>query len=66
MKIEQIIKEERERQGLTRYALAKQCGIGISTLTAIEESHKDRLGIIKKILEQLGLELRVIDKNLLQ
>lgn len=66
MKLEKIIKQERERRGLTRYSLAKKCGIGVSTLTAIEESSKDRLEIIKKILNELGLELRVIDKNLLQ
>lgn len=66
MKLEKIIKQERERRGLTRYALARKCGIGVSTLTAIEESEKDRLEIIKKILNELGLELRVIDKNLLQ
>lgn len=66
MKLEKIIKQERERRGLTRYALAQKCGIGVSTLTAIEESEKDRLKIIKKILNELGLELRVIYKNLLQ
>lgn len=66
MRIEQIIKQERERQGFTRYALAKRAGIGVSTLTALEESTNDRLEIVKKILDNLGLEIRVIDKNLLQ
>lgn len=66
MKIQQIIRQEREKQGLTRYALAKKAGVGVSTLTALEESTNDRLEIVKKVLDNLGLELRVIDKNLLQ
>jgi transcriptional regulator with XRE-family HTH domain len=66
MRIEKIIKQERERQGLTRYALAKNAGVRVSTLTALEESTNDRLEIVKKVLDNLGLELRVIDKNLLQ
>ena len=66
MRIEKIIKQEREKQGLTRYALAKKAGVRVNTLTAIEESTNDRLEIVKKVLDNLGLELRVIDKNLLQ
>lgn len=66
MRIEKIIKQEREKQGLTRYALAKKAGIRVNTLTALEESTNDRLEIVKKVLDNLGLELRVIDKNLLQ
>ena len=66
MRIEKIIKQEREKQGLTRYALAKKAGVRVNTLTALEESTNDRLEIVKKVLENLGLELRVIDKNLLQ
>lgn len=66
MRIEQIIKQEREKQGLTRYALAKKAGVRVNTLTALEESTNDRLEIVKKVLDNLGLELRVIDKNLLQ
>lgn len=66
MRIEQIIKQEREKQGLTRYALAKKAGVRVNTLTALEESKNDRLEIVRKILDNLGLELRVIDKNLLQ
>ena len=66
MRIEHIIKQEREKQGLTRYALAKKAGVRVNTLTALEESTNDRLEIVKKVLDNLGLELRVIDKNLLQ
>lgn len=66
MKIQQIIRQEREKQGLTRYALAKKAGVRVNTLTALEESTNDRLEIVKKVLDNLGLELRVIDKNLLQ
>lgn len=66
MRIEKIIKQEREKQGLTRYALAKKAGVRVNTLTALEESTNDRLDIVKKVLDNLGLELRVIDKNLLQ
>ena len=66
MRIEKIIKQEREKQGLTRYALAKKAGIRVNTLTALEESTNDRLEIVKKVLDNLGLELRVIEKNLLQ
>lgn len=66
MRIEQIIRQEREKQGLTRYALAKKAGVRVNTLTALEESTNDRLEIVKKVLDNLGLELRVIDKNLLQ
>lgn len=66
MRIEQIIKQEREKQGLTRYALAKKAGVRVNTLTALEESTNDRLEIVKKVLDNLGLELRVIEKNLLQ
>lgn len=66
MRIEQIIKQEREKQGLTRYALAKKAGVRINTLTALEESTNDRLEIVRKILDNLGLELRVIEKRLLQ
>lgn len=66
MRIEKIIKQEREKQGLTRYALAKKAGVRVNTLTALEESTNDRLEIVKKVLDNLGLELRVIDKNLLQ
>lgn len=66
MRIEKIIKQEREKQGLTRYALAKKAGVRINTLTALEESTNDRLEIVKKVLDNLGLELRVIEKNLLQ
>ena len=66
MRIEKIIKQEREKQGLTRYALAKKAGVRVNTLTALEESTNDRLEIVKKVLDNIGLELRVIDKNLLQ
>lgn len=66
MKIQQIIRQEREKQGLTRYALAKKAGVRVNTLTALEESTNDRLEIVKKVLDNLGLELRVIEKNLLQ
>ncbi|MEF2919013.1 MAG: helix-turn-helix domain-containing protein [Acutalibacteraceae bacterium] len=66
MRIEKIIKQEREKQGLTRYALAKKAGVRVNTLTALEESTNDRLEIVKKVLDNLGLELRVIEKNLLQ
>lgn len=66
MRIEKIIKQEREKQGLTRYALAKKAGVRTNTLTAIEESTNDRLEIVRKILDNLGLELRVIEKRLLQ
>lgn len=66
MKIQQIIRQEREKQGLTRYALAKKAGVRVNTLTALEESTNDRLEIVKKVLDNLGLELRVIDKKLLQ
>lgn len=66
MRIQQIIRQEREKQGLTRYALAKKAGVRVNTLTALEESTNDRLEIVKKVLDNLGLELRVIDKNLLQ
>lgn len=66
MRIEQIIKQEREKQGLTRYALAKKAGVRVNTLTALEESKNDRLEIVRKILDNLGMELRVINKNLLQ
>lgn len=66
MRIEKIIKQERKKQGLTRYALAKKAGVRVNTLTALEESTNDRLEIVKKILDNLGLELRVIEKNLLQ
>jgi transcriptional regulator with XRE-family HTH domain len=66
MRIEKIIKQEREKQDLTRYALAKKAGVRVSTLTALEESTNDRLEIVKKVLDNLGLELRVIEKNLLQ
>lgn len=66
MRIEKIIKQEREKQGLTRYALAKKAGVRVNTLTALEESTNDRLEIVKKVLDNLGLELRVIEKKLLQ
>ena len=66
MRIEQIIKQEREKRDLTRYALAKKAGVRVSTLTALEESPNDRLEIVKKVLDNLGLELRVIEKRLLQ
>lgn len=66
MRIEKIIKQERVKQGLTRYALAKKAGVRVNTLTALEESTNDRFEIVKKVLDNLGLELRVIEKNLLQ
>jgi len=65
MDIGQKIKEEREKQEMTQYALAKKIGVNTSTIQNIENgnrSSKRGVGteLLDKIAESLGLENRYL------
>lgn len=58
MPIEQFIKQERERQGLTRYALAKKAHTSPQAIAYLEKG--DRLKLINKALNALGYEIKLV------
>tara|TARA_R100000664_G_C2731947_1_gene122267 strand:- start:599 stop:805 length:207 start_codon:yes stop_codon:yes gene_type:complete len=56
--IGKLIKEERAKQGLTQYSLARQAGININTLGTLERgSRAISVERCEKILAVLGYEL---------
>lgn len=59
MTIEKFIKQERERQGLTRYALAKKAEITPQAMTYLEKG--DRLKLLRKALKALGYRINIIE-----
>lgn len=61
MSIEQFIKLERERQGLTRYALAKKAHTSPQAIAYLEQG--DRLKLINKALKVLGYEIKLVKLN---
>jgi transcriptional regulator with XRE-family HTH domain len=58
MQIEQFIKQERERQGLTRYALAMKAHTSPQAIAYLEKG--DRLKLINKALNALGYQINII------
>lgn len=61
MRIEEFIKLERERQGLTRYGLATKAKTSPQAITYLEKG--DRLKIINKALRALGYEIKLVKIN---
>lgn len=55
-----VIKDARQRRGLTVYALAKQSGVSCTHLYAIEAGKKSpSLDVLSKVFDALGLRLEV-------
>lgn len=64
MFIGDAIKERRKMLKITQRTLAELSGVGINTLTKIERNEANpTLDILEKLLDTLGLELRVDVKN---
>ena len=61
MTIGKAIKERRKMLKITQRTLAELAGVGINTLTKIEGNPS--LDVLERILDTLGLELRVGIKN---
>jgi transcriptional regulator with XRE-family HTH domain len=60
--MEKWVKRERQRQGVSIYALAKKSGVPASTIMALEKGGK-RLKTINKLIDALGYKL-VIEKRM--
>lgn len=58
--MENWIKRERQKQGVSVYALARKSGVPVSTILALEKGGK-RLNTINKLLGALGYQI-VIEK----
>ena len=64
MTIGNAIKERRKMLKITQRTLAELAGVGINTLTKIERNEGNpSLDVLERILDTLGLELRVSIKN---
>ena len=64
MTIGNAIKERRKMLKITQRTLAELAGVGINTLTKIERNEGNpSLDVLERILDALGLELRVGIKN---
>lgn len=64
MLIGDAIKERRKMLKITQRTLAELSGVGINTLTKIERNEANpTLDILEKLLDTLGLELRVDVNN---
>ena len=64
MTIGNAIKERRKMLKITQRTLAELAGVGINTLTKIERNEGNpSLDVLERILDTLGLELRVGIKN---
>ena len=64
MTIGNAIKERRKMLKITQRTLAELAGVGINTLTKIERNEGNpSLDVLERILDTLGLELRVGTKN---
>lgn len=60
MTIGNAIKERRKMLKITQRTLAELAGVGINTLTKIERNEGNpSLDVLERILDTLGLELRV-------
>lgn len=57
MTINEIIKQERERQSLTRYQLGKATGMSIATITNIEEGKDFRVSNMLALFEALHIKI---------
>lgn len=62
MQIEQFIKQERERQGLTRYALAMRAQTSPQAIVYLEKGN--RLKLVNKALNALGYGIKVVKKSI--
>ena len=64
MTIGNAIKERRKMLKITQRTLAELAGVGINTLTKIERNEGNpSLDVLERILDTLGLELRIDIKN---
>lgn len=64
MNIGNAIKERRKMLKITQRTLAELAGVGINTLTKIERNEGNpSLDVLERILDTLGLELRIGIKN---
>ena len=64
MTIGNAIKERRKMLKITQRTLAELAGVGINTLTKIERNEGNpSLDVLERILDTLGLELRIRIKN---
>ena len=64
MTIGNAIKERRKMLKITQRTLAELAGVGINTLTKIERNEGNpSLDVLERILDTLGLELRICIKN---
>ena len=64
MTIGNAIKERRKMLKITQRTLAELAGVGINTLTKIERNEGNpSLDVLERILDTLGLELRIGIKN---
>ena len=64
MTIGNAIKERRKMLKITQRTLAELAGVGINTLTKIERNEGNpSLDVLERILDTLGLELRIGTKN---
>lgn len=59
MTINEIIKQERERQRLTRYQLGKATGISIATISNIEEGKDFRVSNMLALFEALHIKIEI-------
>ncbi len=58
MDLAQIIKERRDKLGISQESLAQMAEVGIATLKDIERGKGNpRISTIEKIMEVLGLEM---------
>lgn len=63
--IGQLLKQERQRAGLTQKQLAEKSGISFVAINRIERGHPPRLSVIDKIFTAMNLDLvfSVLDKQ---
>lgn len=63
--IGQLLKQERQKAGLTQKQLAEKSGISFVAINRIERGHPPRLSVITKIFTAMNLDLvfDVLDKE---
>jgi transcriptional regulator with XRE-family HTH domain len=63
-KIIQLLKEERERRGLSKYAVAQQSGLSQQAIGYIEKGHRiPSLETVLRIAKAMNVDLAVIIKR---
>ena len=60
MELHNIIRKEREKQGISRYKLSKAIDTGPTNLKKIEDgTHSPSFGMICKICTELGMSIMI-------